>query len=148
MNNMKFTKKIILSSICMAAVSGCVSRLENVGKAPDMSNLEINDNNMPEAKTIQVPMPDAISQPSPKRADAASLWSTANKGFFGDKRASQVGDILTVFIDISDKASLSNQSQRSRSNSENVANPLLLGYEKRLVHCCPILLLRIFLLRV
>lgn len=124
--------KFLIGVAMVAVLGGCQSRLENIGKAPDMSGLEVTDETMPEAKSIQVPMPEEIVAPMPKRADAASLWSTNNKGFFGDKRASKVGDILTVNIDISDKASLSNQSQRSRTNSENLATPLLLGYENKI----------------
>ena len=129
---MKKYFKIGLSIVVAASISGCVSRLENVGKAPDMSNIQVNDATMPEAKSISVPMPASVISPDPQRADSASLWNNNNKGFFGDKRASEIGDILTVFIDISDKASLSNKSQRSRTNAENVKTPLLLGYENKL----------------
>ena len=38
---------------------------------------------------------------------------------FKDQRAAQVGDILTVTVNITDKANIANQTQRSRKNKEN-----------------------------
>ena len=43
-----------------------------------------------------------------------SLWSDNNQGLFQDMRAHKVGDIITVAIDINDKAQFDNTSGRSK----------------------------------
>ena len=39
--------------------------------------------------------------------------------FFKDQRARQVGDIMTITVNITDKAAIANETQRSRTNSED-----------------------------
>ena len=77
---------------------------------------------------VRMPMPDQVAPPEPERAEATSLWQSDSKSFFGDQRASDVGDILTVTIDISDEASLSNESERERSSENSVGFPTFFGY--------------------
>jgi flagellar L-ring protein precursor FlgH len=48
---------------------------------------------------------------------------------FGDRRAGQLGDILTVVIEIDDSAEISNNTTMSRSGSESMGMPSLLGLE-------------------
>lgn len=68
-----------------------------------------------------------VPQPEPAAYDAPhhnSLWRTGSRSFFNDQRASRIGDILTVNIEIDDKAELSNSSNRTReaSTSAGVSN--------------------------
>ena len=49
-----------------------------------------------------------------------SLWQTGSRAFFKDQRATQVGDILTVLVKITDKAKIDNSTKRSRTNADNV----------------------------
>lgn len=49
-----------------------------------------------------------------------SLWQTGSNTFFGDPRAGKRGDILTVEINISDQASLSNSTSRDRTSNANL----------------------------
>ena len=60
----------------------------------------------------------------------ASLWRTGARQFFKDNRASQVGDIVTVIVDITNEsADFSNTSTRSRTNSESAdVSSQFLGY--------------------
>ena len=48
---------------------------------------------------------------------------------FNDQRASRVGDILTVEINIADKAEFGNSTLRSRNGSESVGIAALLGLQ-------------------
>lgn len=61
------------------------------------------------------------------RAEAASLWKRDNAGFFGDRRATKVGDILTILIQIDDEAKLENASQRSRSSGNEITGAAAIG---------------------
>ena len=59
----------------------------------------------------------SVRVPAPQAASANSLWRTGARAFFIDQRASRVGDILTVLINIADSAKLSNTSDASRTNA-------------------------------
>lgn len=48
-----------------------------------------------------------------------SLWSSSPKSLFGDRRASQVGDLLTVLVEIEDEAEIKNSETNSRQTSDN-----------------------------
>ncbi|MEL6243652.1 MAG: flagellar basal body L-ring protein FlgH [Pseudomonadota bacterium] len=64
--------------------------------------------------------------------DRASLWSGNRGSLLGDRRAVQRGDIMTVVIEIDEKAEISNATDRSRSGSESLQLPQLLGLPQRL----------------
>jgi flagellar L-ring protein precursor FlgH len=75
----------------------------------------------------------AIAEARAQHTNPNSLWRSANAAtFFGDPRAAQVGDILTVNINISDSAQVSNQSARSRTTSEDSNLTNFLGGEAAL----------------
>jgi len=98
------------------------ARLKDVGKPPDFTSDRIGDefNAMTTA-----PLPVASEPDTPTRQ--ASLWSGNRRSLLGDRRAIQRGDILTVVIEINDKAEISNTSKRNRSGAENLAIPHLFG---------------------
>lgn len=62
----------------------------------------------------------------------ASLWNGGPQSLLGDRRAISRGDILTVVIEINDKAEISNSSSRKRSSEEKLAIPSLLGIPQRI----------------
>ncbi|MGH6915034.1 MAG: flagellar basal body L-ring protein FlgH, partial [Geminicoccales bacterium] len=66
-----------------------------------------------------------------------SLWRTGSRAFFKDQRASNVGDIVTIVVNIDDNATLRNTSARSRTNMENAAADAFLGYEQSLHQLLP-----------
>jgi len=67
---------------------------------------------------------------TPPSAAPNSLWRTGSRAFFRDQRASKVGDILTVLINIKDNASVSNQTDTSRETSADGGVSSLFGLEK------------------
>ncbi len=64
--------------------------------------------------------------------DGSSLWTGHRASLFGDRRAVRPGDILTVVIEVDDRAEISNSTQRARSGSEQLGVPNLLGLPQRL----------------
>jgi flagellar L-ring protein precursor FlgH len=50
----------------------------------------------------------------------------------GDRRAATRGDILTVVIEIDEKAEISNSTGRSRSGSDSMGIPAMIGIPQRL----------------
>ena len=77
----------------------------------------------------------SMPQPNFPHAEAGapgSLWRAGSRSFFNDQRASRIGDILTVNIEISDKAELSNSSDRQRESSTSVGLSNFFGLEQSL----------------
>lgn len=111
--------------LLFAALPGC-ERFEHIGQAPSFS---------PQAKSVERQamiysgLPATTADTSDYRK--ASLWSSDQNALFGDRRAFTKGDILTVFIEIDDRAEISNTTSRERSSSENLAIPQLLGLPQR-----------------
>jgi flagellar L-ring protein precursor FlgH len=118
-------KRALILCLSFALLGGCLERLNDVGRAPEMT-----------------PVSDAVaSNVSPERAAMArapatsqrqfyaqgSLWASGPTSLFGDRRAATTGDILTIIIDINDRAQLSNTTGRARSGSESMSIAALMG---------------------
>lgn len=107
---------------CSLFVLTACSDLGEVGREPAFSPLVPN---LEHHALYNVPLPEITER---RRAvDTASLWSSSQRSLLGDRRASQPGDILTVAIEINDRAEISNSSQRGRSGSQSMGVPQLLG---------------------
>jgi flagellar L-ring protein precursor FlgH len=76
------------------------------------------------AQTMPGPAPAAYEPGAPN-----SLWRSGSRSFFNDQRASEIGDILTVAIEIDDSAELSNSSRRERDASTSVGVSNFFGLE-------------------
>jgi flagellar L-ring protein FlgH len=118
MSNLSFVRPLVTIGVIglSALTGGCaaIDRLANVGEKPKLSAID-NPTAQPGYKPVQMPMPT----PQPATYNPNSLWRTGSRSFFKDQRAQQVGDILTVAVNITDKAAIANQTQRSRKNSED-----------------------------
>ena len=54
------------------------------------------------------------------RLESASLWETAPTALLSMRRAKEIGDLLTVVVEMDDRASLQNSLSRSRSAAEDL----------------------------
>ena len=117
--------KAAILLIIIFSVSGCLERLGEVGRGPQLSSVDsgVTANIAAERAAMAVP------PPTPRREvyEQGSLWRSGPASLFGDRRAARLGDILTVIINIDDQAQLQNSSTRSRSAGENMAISDLLG---------------------
>lgn len=127
-------KKIICIGLATVSLAACSAseRLAEVGRAPSMSPIE-NPTTKEDYRAVSMPMPT----PKVETREKNSLWASNRQTFFKDQRAATVGDILTVTLDIKDKAELDNSSRRTRASSEGAKLPALLGYEQKLVELLP-----------
>lgn len=127
---LKLTAALLITVSLTACSAG--ERLANVGKMPDMTPIE-NPTTKEDYRAVSMPMP------SPKIATQQnnSLWVSDRQAFFEDQRADEVGDILTVTLNIQDKAELDNATERSRTSGENAGLSALLGYEAKLDNILP-----------
>ncbi len=117
--------------VALAAVTAC-SRLDEVGRAPDFSPIE--ESNQYHA-IYSNPLPETADPNSV--TDASSLWTNGRSSLFGERRAAGRGDILTVVIEINDKAEISNSTGRTRSGSESLGIPSLFGIPQRIDKTLP-----------
>jgi flagellar L-ring protein FlgH len=109
-------RSMILATVAGSLLSGCaaIDRLKNIGSPPALSAVD-NPTAQPGYKPVQMPMPAA----QPASYNPNSLWRNGSRAFFKDQRAHQIGDILTVTVNITDKANIANETQRSRANTED-----------------------------
>ena len=98
------------------AASGCssIDRLSQIGEQPKLTAIE-NPTSQLGYKPVQMPMP----KPEVASYNANSLWRNGSRAFFKDQRAARIGDLLTVTVNITDKANIANETQRSRTNKED-----------------------------
>jgi len=101
--------------------------LNNVGRAPEFSPLE---GSYQHHAMYSNPLPQDADPNAP--TDEASLWTAGRSSLFGDRRAGRRGDIMTVVIEIDEKAEISNSSDRSRSSDQTMGVPQLFGIPQRL----------------
>lgn len=125
---MRLGRMPIVLGLLLLGACNTLERLENVGKPPPLRPVE-NPVERQGYQPVSIPMPPPEE---PRSAGANSLWREGARGFFRDQRARRVGDLLTVSVTVDDRASLSNQSARSRSNSDDLGIPSFFGIETKL----------------
>ena len=101
------TKKfaIVIFALCL---SGCGHQFDEVAGAPELSPVGSGLSNSNSTDVARV---------YPVSQESQSTWIGGSADFFRDRRAHNVGDILTVDISINDKAALTNNSNLSRKSS-------------------------------
>jgi flagellar L-ring protein FlgH len=109
-----------------ALLTGCgtLDRLSEVGRDPNMTPTA-DPTKDPKWRPLSMPMPGG--QPSPNEAN--SLWRSGSRAFFKDQRAAQVGDIVTVLVNMNDAANLKNVTSAARTSSETGGIPNFFGLE-------------------
>jgi len=103
------------------ALAGC-EPMSSVGRAPDFLPLEHRTEHH---ALYNLPLPERTEVQ--RATDGASLWSAGQRSLLGDRRASRQGDILTVVIEINDRAEISNSSARGRIGSQSAGMPEFFG---------------------
>src|SRR6202020_1506472 len=99
-----------------------IARLRAIGEQPPLSAMD-NPTTKPGYKPVQMPMPT----PQPATYNPNSLWRNGSRAFFKDQRAHQVGDILTVKVNINDTAQFQDQTQVSHTATEDSGITNFLG---------------------
>jgi len=117
--------------VVMAAFSlggcGALQRMSEIGRPPEMTRPS-DPTKDPSWRSMTMPMPAPQEAP----AEANSLWRHGSRAFFRDQRAAQVGDIVTVLVNITDAADMKNQTTTGRTGSEQMGVPSLFGLESRI----------------
>src|SRR5580693_8629189 len=79
----------------------------------------------------------AARVPPPQPASPNSLWRTGARAFFNDQRASKVGDILTILINIDDSAKTSNATTATKTDTNTAGVSNFFGLETILKRALP-----------
>ena len=118
------TKLLALGWLALTA-GGCshLDKLTEIGETPKLSAIE-SPVEKPGYQPVSMPMPE----PEAVSYNPNSLWRNGSRSFFKDQRARKVGDIITVMIEITDKAEIDNESTRDRSGSNAIGIDSLAGY--------------------
>jgi flagellar L-ring protein FlgH len=95
------------------ALAGCGANLAEVGKPPVMSAVGAGIDHS--ARSVY-----HYPKAPPPPVGRSSLWNDRQSSLYTDARALAIGDVLTVFISINDKATFSNESERSRVSNKSL----------------------------
>jgi flagellar L-ring protein precursor FlgH len=120
---------VLLTTTILLSLAACnaYDRASEIGDQPKLSSID-DPTHRNGYTPVKMPMPP----PSLDERQANSLWETGGRAFFRDQRASRVGDILTVVVSISDQAQISNETKRSRDNSNSANMTNFFGLESKL----------------
>ncbi|MBU3031186.1 flagellar basal body L-ring protein FlgH [Paracoccus marinaquae] len=118
--------------LCIALALGACSRVANIGQPPDLTSPR---NSEEFVAMINPPLEIPVDSGRPEAA--ASLWAGTTSSLMQYRRASRRGDILTVVIEIDDRAEISNSSDRARSAGDEFSMPQMLGIPQRLAERLP-----------
>jgi flagellar L-ring protein precursor FlgH len=119
--------------LVLSPLAACGS-VSNAIKTPQLSAI---------AQPAQIPKAEAsagltmASTDTARPTSANSLWRNGARAFFHDQRASHVGDILTVSININDSAQISNETKANRQASANLGLTNFFGLETTLGRLLP-----------
>jgi len=121
---MKRPSVLLLSLAILLSGCGMLTRLSEVGKDPAMTPTT-DPTKEPNWRPVTMPMP--AREPLPNEANA--LWRAGSRAFFKDQRAAQVGDIVTVLVNMNDAANLKNVTSTTRSSGETMGAAQFFGLE-------------------
>jgi flagellar L-ring protein precursor FlgH len=130
-----FKRALVLTAagLLFLSLPACsnLKRLGHLGDPPPLTPMGRDQERTDKRVALPMPAPDsAVYEPN-------SLWRSGARAFFKDQRAAKIGDILTIDIEITDKAELNNETDRSRDSSEKQDLSNFLGFEGRLGHFLP-----------
>ncbi len=120
----------ILLLLCL--IPAACGKLGDIGSAPDFSPLE---GTYAHHALYSSAVPEFAEGAGP--TEGSSLWTARSGSLFGDRRAGHRGDILTVVIQIDDKAEISNKTGRSRKDKQKMGIPSLFGIPERIDKLLP-----------
>ena len=123
-------KSVLVLSLTALSLGACSTVVETV-QGPQLAPIGY--------PAQLVPVSQAYMAPTQERpaASANSLWRTGARAFFGDQRARNIGDILTVNIAINDQAQTQNTTNRSRTNDISGGVTNFFGLENSLGRAFP-----------
>lgn len=117
-------RRPLLPAMLLSLLSGCgvLSNVAEVGKPPPVSPSS-DPTLAPDWRPMTMPTP----APQPPPPVENSLWRPGSRAFFKDERASKVGDIVTIVVNMNDAATLNNNTLEMRNDNETMGVPGFFG---------------------
>ena len=115
-------KSLVTVASAFLILTGCAARLEDFNRPPKLSPLSYNMV-APAGHTPGDEMRYQRDEPG-----SYSLWEDRGGSLFRNPRAAKVGDIRTVEIQINDKATLDNSTNRSRDSNQSAGADSDIGF--------------------
>ena len=128
----KSASRLLLVAAAPLALGACSTVKETV-MGPQLSAMGYPAALMPMNQVV-TPQPQSDGA---RPGSANSLWRNGARAFFHDQRASKVGDILTVTIDIKDSGQLDNATATNRASSFDGGVSHLFGLESTIAKVLP-----------
>lgn len=124
--NIRFVSHVV----AILFLTGCenIAQLSEVGRPPRLTSIQ-DPTLAVSYRPLTMPMPPLQAPPS----EPSSLWRSGSRAFFKDQRASQVGDVVTIIVNIGDAANLNDNSTAQRSGAENFGIPNLFGVKQKII---------------
>ncbi|MGR3272912.1 flagellar basal body L-ring protein FlgH [Thalassococcus profundi] len=117
----------LTAAACLCLTLPACSRLDHLGRPPTFTPKEETREH---DAMVYASLPTVL--PSEGDVDRASLWDGGRQSLLGDRRALTRGDIMTVVIEIDERAEISNATSRSRNGSEALGMPQLFGLPQQI----------------
>lgn len=105
--------RAICLAVAAACLAGCASTISDIGREPHMTPVGSG------LRQHRVEVPAEHLRPATYRGDG-SIWQDGGADLFRDPRAAKIGDVITVRISISDRASLDSNSNRKRESTRDL----------------------------
>lgn len=121
------------TALSLSACGDTLRKIDQIGEQPPLTKVE-NPQTRPDYKPLSWPLPDPEGTST---RSANSLWQPGARGFFRDQRASRVGDILRVTINIDDEAQFTNTSVANRVTSDDSRVDAIAGLESKIGRLIP-----------
>jgi len=113
-------KSFIIYCATLFAITGC-SDVSQLGQRPTLSPITSSS----DYRAMTSNRLKSHDLQTTRRS--ASLWHSGPTSLLGDRRANALGDLLTVVIEINDKAEISNSTAQNRKGSEKLSIPHFFG---------------------
>ena len=115
----------IIAGAALLPACTALDRIATLGDQPALTAIE-NPTRSPATSRCTC----RCRTPQPASYNPNSLWRNGSRAFFKDQRAHQVGDILTVKVKITDKATFENETSRSREEQRGFRHRQFFGKTK------------------
>jgi len=125
--NIKTITGFFLLSVFLASCGD----VKNIGQVPPFSPIAEPSGSFSGDANSQ------IATRTTQQRRSGSLWKSGPTSLLGDRRAGKLGDLVTVVIEINDKAEISNSTSQNRKGSEKLAVPQLFGIPQRVDQALP-----------
>lgn len=115
---------LLIAAPLALSACGTLTKLSEIGRPPEMTPSS-DPTKDPAYRPMTMPMPT----PQIAAPEANALWRNGSRAFFKDQRAAVVGDIVTVLVNITDTATLDDNTKAARTGSETMGMPNMFGLE-------------------